>query len=260
MLPEVISEIIGDRSFVIDEIGKSDSQVFCFDDMVLKIEQINKESDNEYNMMKWLQKKIPVPEIICYQKENDINYMLMSRIKGKMLCSDFFLSHPEKLIKVIIKMFNLLWSVDISDCPYNNCLDNKLRFAEERVNKGLCSMEDCEIGTYGKNGFKSPEQLLEWLKANKPDEIPVFSHGDLCLPNVFADNGEITGFIDLGRCGIADKYQDIALCYRSICNNIGGKYNDKLYKSFNVQRLFDELQIKPDMELIRYYILLDELF
>ena len=45
--------------------------------------------------------------------------------------------------------------------------------------------------------------------------------------NIFLKDGEITGFIDLERAGIADKWQDIALAIRSI--------------EFNLKILLDEL-------------------
>ena len=95
---------------------------------------------------------------------------------------------------------------------------------------------------------------------NKPDEEFVFSHGDYCLPNIFIKGNSISGFIDLGRSGVADKYQDIALCYRSLQHNYNGKYGGKVYKNFNAELLFDELGILSDWDKIKYYTLLDELF
>ena len=88
----------------------------------------------------------------------------------------------------------------------------------------------------------------------------MLSHGDFCLPNLFIGNGKITGFFDLGRSGIADAYQDIALCYCSLHHNLNGRYGGKLNPNADAAILFDALGIRPDWEKIRYYILLDELF
>jgi len=41
-----------------------------------------------------------------------------------------------------------------------------------------------EPETYGENGFENPEEFLQWLKENRPDEELTFSHGDFCLPNI----------------------------------------------------------------------------
>ncbi len=43
--------------------------------------------------------------------------------------------------------------------------------------------------------------------------------GAYCLPNIFMKDNKVSGYIDLGRGGLADKYQDIALCYRSLLHN-----------------------------------------
>lgn len=101
---------------------------------------------------------------------------------------------------------------------------------------------------------------MQWLKQNKPQEELVFSHGNYCLPNIFVKNDRISGFIDLGRSGVADIYQDIALYYRSLQHNFHGKYAKRTYDSFDAKILFDQLEIEPDWEKIRWYILLDELF
>lgn len=109
------------------------------------------------------------------------------------------------------------------------------------------------------DGFRNPAELLSWLEANRPEEEPVLSHGDLCLPIVFFKDGEISCLIDLGNAGIADKWQDLALCYRSLKHNANGSYG-KIYPGIHEDDLFKLLGIEPDQEKLLYYILLDELF
>lgn len=259
-LPNKIKEIIGDIPYSIDTIGMSNAKVICFEDMVLKIEKQQEESDNEHIMMSWISDKLPVPKVLCFEKHNGINYLLMSRIKGKMSCSPELLENPMHLVKLLAEGLKMLWSVDISKCPLNNLIDNKLKQAEFRVRNNLCDMEDAEPTTYGAEGFESPEKLLQWLKENKPDEDFVFSHGDYCLSNIIIKDDKINGFIDLGRSGIADKYQDVALCYRNLQHNYDGKYGGKVYEGFDASILFEELNIVPDWNKIKYFILLDELF
>ena len=68
------------------------------------------------------------------------------------------------------------------------------------------------------------------------------------------------GFIDLGRGGIGDKWNDIALCYRSLKHNFDGTYGGKVYEDFHPDMLFEKLGLEPDWDKIKYYLLLDELF
>ena len=147
----------------------------------------------------------------------------------------------------------------VDGCPCCGGLEDKLRLAEYRVSRQLCDLEHVEESTYGPGGFSSPEALLGWPKRNRPTENPVFSHGDCCLPNLFAANGAISGFIDLGRSGASDPCQDIALSWRSLRDNLAGRLG-LVPAEAEPAVLFDELGICPDWELIRYYVLLDELF
>lgn len=259
-IPTAIQQLIGTRPYYIDDIGKSSSQVICFDDMILKIQECSEESENELRMMKWLQGKLPVPCILQEEKVDKIQYLLMSRMPGEMSCAESYMDREDALTGLLAEGLKMLWSVDITDCPYNNTLEQKLRQARNRVEQGLCDMENVQEDTYGENGFKDPSDLLAWLETHRPAEDPVLAHGDYCLPNVFLQEDKVSGFIDLGRCGVADRYQDIALCYRSLLNNYSGAYGGKVYPTFHPERLFEELGLAPDWEKVRYYILLDELF
>lgn len=258
-IPESIRKWLPEEEYTRNEVGLSGSRVFLYENVVLKIEPTLEETETASAMLGWLQGRVPVPRILAEESEDGMHYLLMSRVPGKMSCDEEYMRDPRRLTKLLAKALRQLWSVDVSGCPVDQGLDEKLRQAKFQVDHGLVDMDNVEPGTFGEGGFRDPEDLLSWLIANRPEEKAVLSHGDFCLPNVFLEGDDVAGFIDLGRCGTADPYQDIALCWRSLCHNFDGRYGTA-YPGFEPLMLFEELGIEPDWEKIRYYILLDELF
>lgn len=259
-LPPLIRQMTSQEMWDTDETGLSQAAVFCGKKMVLKIEKENSTADQEYHMLSWLQGKLPVPRLLAFERKDGRNYLLMERLSGEMACADSYMEDPARQAEVLANGLRLLWSTDISGCPYPDMTSRKLKLARERVEMGLVSMEDAEPETYGPGGFSNPHQLLFWLEEHQPKEHPVLSHGDFCLPNIFGRGSQVTGFLDLGHCGIADPYQDLALCFRSLKHNLEGNYGGPIRSNGNPRLLFEKLGIEPDWEKIRYYILLDELF
>ena len=260
IIPENIKKIIEGKPYELDDIGKSNSKVMLFDDFVLKIMPLGMEEEETVQMARWLTGKVPVPEILAFEQDDDKQYLLMSKVSGEMSCSEYYFEHPDEMVTVLADTLKLLWSIDISDCPRDCGLEQELQKAKRQVEEQLYDLEYAEPETFGEGGFKDPEELLQWLFEHKPSYEPVLSHGDYCLPNVFIENGKLSGLIDLGNAGIADKWEDIAMCYRSLKHNFDGTYGGKVYADFRPEVLFEKLGIEPDWEKIRYYILLDELF
>ena len=258
--PSKIKGLIANKPYSVDGIGMSGNQVLIFEDMVLKIEEKSEAVERQVQMMQWLEGKIPVPKVIAYEVEDEKSYLLMSKVSGVMSCDVYYLENPQELLNVLTSGLKMLWEVDVMDCPVVRDEDVVLKDARERVEKDLVDVEDAEPTTFGQGGFESPEQLLEWLENHRPSFEPVLSHGDFCLPNVFLKDGQINGFIDLGRTSVGDKWNDIALCYRSLKHNFDGTYGGKVYENFNSDMLFEKLGVEPDWEKIRWYLLLDELF
>jgi aminoglycoside phosphotransferase len=97
----------------------------------------------------------------------------------------------------------------------------------------------------------------ELLATPTSAEDRVFTHGDFCLPNVLlvsdgAGGLRVSGFVDCGNAGIADRYQDLALCARSIAHNFGQEWVAKLFARCGLDR--------ADESKLAYYQLLDEFF
>ena len=261
-LPAEIQNYVGTREYEVNNIGMSESEVRIYDQYVLKIQAGNDETDNENRMVNWIANRIPVPSIHAYCEQNGLAYTLMTKIEGEMLCSADNFAYPEMVIKTVAQGLKMLWSIDVSECPYTTSrLDERLKAAEYNVKNGLVDLDNVEPETFGTKGFKNPEELLMWLKNNRPEEDIVLTHGDFCLPNIFVKDGQISGFIDLGKMGPADRWQDVAIAIRSLDHNFNGKYTEgkKLF-DFKPQMLINELGIAWDEEKYRYYILLDELF
>ncbi|MCH5316704.1 MAG: aminoglycoside 3'-phosphotransferase [Eubacterium sp.] len=260
-LPIEIYRLIKDLSYQTDSIGESDSTVLLFENMVLKIEKSSPQADNERGVMNWLRGKLPVPKVIAFAQENGYNYLLMSKLEGEMSCSEHNLKSLENTVIALAEGLKMLWSVDISDCPYVNDLDIKLKSAKYNIENGLVDTDDFNEDTLGEGGFEDVDELYDFLLNNRPEEDLVLSHGDYCLPNIFIKDGKVSGFLDLGKTGIADRWQDIALCVRSlkynICDWFGLSENDyDKYKAL----FYSRLGIEEDAQKLRYYILLDELF
>lgn len=260
-LPENIAARIAGLPYSRASIGESGSTILLFDDMALKIERVCRSSENERALLGWLAGKLPVPRIIEAEIQDGYSYLLMSRLHGEMACSEDSLRSPEDTVRALAKGVKMLWEIDITGCPCSNGLSEKLEQAKHRVENNLAVMDECIAERFAAQGFGGFPDAYKYLDCNRPNEDLVFSHGDYCLPNVFVSGGDVTGFLDWGGGGIADRWQDIALCARSLrynCMDCAG-YSEAEYQEYRAL-LFRELGMEPDEEKIHYYILLDELF
>lgn len=269
-----------------ETVGRSKASLYMFDmpnaadSMVLKAEPVSEttareSSIREYEALSWLDGRLPVPKVIGHHVAGDTSYILMSKIKGRMLCDPLILSNRRRLLKSIVAALRTLWSVDVDACPLDSGLDRDLEIAAYNVEHGLVDFSLDSSGGYDlPSGVVSATDLLRWLQGNRPgmDEGDrVFSHGDLCLPNVLVDCKGIAGFVDLGGAGWADRWRDIAICVRSLKDNLVGCYAKEYAASmglcegelpfgpFDDKEFFDVLGIAPNEEKLRYYTLLDKL-
>jgi kanamycin kinase/aminoglycoside 3'-phosphotransferase-3 len=260
--PKELALMLEDYDLEKDEMGCSSAGVYrCRAKdgggaLYLKVSGNIPDAEREHTLIEWLGGKLPVPKVIYWKKENGHTYLLMTEAKGYMTCDApaGVVMPAEKTGGLYADGILMLQGIDISDCPVDMTLDVKLKIAKFHVDNGMVDMDDWD----GDNDFESPQALYEWLESNRPREELVFSHGDYCMPNVFIDGAKVTGFIDIDRGGIADKYQDIALCVRSLRYNLGDITDEQ--KEGYIKKVFERLGIEPDWAKIKYYTLLDELF
>ncbi len=257
--PSAIAAIVGQLPYQSDDIGKSGAQVCLFKDYVLKIRPVGGWDTLDTRVLQWIGGRLPAPRVAAHVVEDGRDWLLMTRIRGTMLCRPEIMAKPSLLLDCLAEGLHRLWAADTAGCPFTYSCQEELDIAERAIREGRYSPDDCEPETFGPGGFADPEALLDWLRRNAPEEARVVTHGDYCLPNLFTDGKGLSGMIDLGGCGLADPWRDLSLGWRSLKHNSDGHYG-AVYPDIDPDDLFRAAGVPKDPEKLRYYLLLDELF
>lgn len=255
-LPSNLAQILRNQTLVRNFIGQSNTEVYRVENSKAFLKIAGKSSNanlqREKEVLEWLNGKISVPKALHFEETGENAFLLISEIKGINL-ADFVKNSKtkESLLCNLAENLKLIHGISIEDCPFQQTLGVKLQNARENIEKGFVDENDFEK----ENNGKSAETLFDELIKFKPsDEDLVFTHGDFCLPNIIVSNGKVSGFVDWERGGIADRYQDIALLFRSFDFNVGNteRFADLFCRYYGIEKL--------DRDKIKFYITLDEFF
>ena len=236
-------------------IGESRADVFRLrqddgTDLFLKSEPVEElgELADEIERLRWLrQMDMPAPAVLDEVTEHQRHWLLMTTVPGRDLASASELS-AEQVINILATALRTLHRVPVALCPFDHSLRRRIARAQEHVRAGLVDETDFDDERLG----RSAEDVLAELLSTQPKTHDlVVTHGDACLPNFMALDAGFSGFIDCGRLGISDRYQDLALAARSIERNLGLEW---------VKPFFELYGVEPDEQRITFYCLLDEFF
>ena len=180
----------------------------------------------------YLSGKINIPEKVFYEKYNGKSYILTKEVKGIMLCDDYFDNNKMEGIDIIVEAFNAIYNIDYSDCIIDETIDTKIAKIESRFNQ----IKESDINENILSRFHTKENILKYLKGNKPKQIIGFTHGDMSLPNIFALDHHFSGLIDVGNAGISDIYFDLVICEMSIERNYGKEYIPVFYDKLGIEK------------------------
>ena len=211
---------------------------------------------DEVEKLRWmLARGLPVPEVLDFFEQGGAEWMLTRALEGQDAALTSL--EPAWVTHVLAGALRLLHTTSLENCPFDQRLDLKLEGARVRLEAGAVDTEDFDAENLGQD----PQKLYQTLFERRPfQEDLVFCHGDYCLPNIVllesgAPLGTLSGFVDVGRAGIADRYQDLALVTRSL----EGHHNPCFH---GLSVLFLERYGLEHLEQdkLEYYRLLDEFF
>jgi aminoglycoside phosphotransferase len=256
-IPAALQALIGDATLDENREGHTGTSVFRLErqgqpDQYLKVGERYSEDDlaAELSRMIWLRGRLPVPEVLYWSEHGTRQYLLMTAIPGLPAYDDSLSSQLPMLIRLYADGLRQIHDVPVEGCPFDMRQDVRIAQAGHNLQAGLVTGEDFDPQRQG----RAPQSLFRELMATRPsDEDPVFTHGDYCIPNVIINPEplSVSGFIDWGRAGVADRYMDLALAARSIDYNFGSEW---------IPLFFEAYGIDPDPAKRAFYQLLDEFF
>lgn len=145
-------------------------------------------------------------KVLHYGTYDDSDYLVTERIPGEPCIYPVCLDAPERLCDTIAQTLRELHEQDGSGCPVT---DRVARFTEA-VKFGA------DGSYYEPDLFPGLWEFRDFPEAFRvaTDGLPhlhsdTLIHGDYCLPNILLSDWKLTGFIDLGDGGIADRHMDI---------------------------------------------------
>ena len=175
----------------------------------------------EVQRLEWAGQHISVPRVLSVGEDQEGRWFVSTPLAGESAVSPRWQREPEAAVVTIGRGLRLMHdSLPVVSCPFSWSVQVRL----------------AEI---------SDETVTESLAQAPPVDRLVVCHGDACAPNtILRDDGQLSGHVDLGSLGVADRWADLAVATMATTWNYGPGWED---------RLLDAYGIAPDPLRTEYY-------
>lgn len=200
--------------------------------------------------LQWLSGHISVPEIIRHGRSGDAGWLLTSALKGESAYAALEAGATNKaaVVDKLALFLRQIHSISANSCPFDSNHNARLVSARENIDASLVDVDDFDEARLGWTAEQVWSRLQEFLPMNVSCAV---THGDYSLDNVFVHEGEVSGCIDVGKVGLADPYQDIAIMWNCL-GEFGSAAQDRFLAAYGILNL--------DRDKLEFHLLLDELF
>lgn len=213
----------------------------------------------EYARLGWLAGRMPVPRIVHYQADRSGAWLVTTALLGesawvRLMPGGAGVGGAEagRTVDAIADQLRALHALPATGCPFTSALPQRLAAARARIDAGLVDEEDFDearAGWSAEQVWGAIEALLP--HAGDPADPPVVTHGDYSLDNILMIGARVTGLIDVGRVGLADRYQDLAIAWNCLAE-FGAEAQARFLARYGAEPV--------DERRLQLHLLLDELF
>lgn len=173
----------------------------------------------EYDRLRWLAAQgLPVPEVVECDVFDGCTYLVTTTLPGRDASQPWAAHERMRVIDVVADFARDLHALSTLGCPFDRSLRVTLPNARVAVGLGQVELD-------GDTPRQALTDLDAALRGNEREDL-VLCHGDYCLPNVLIDPGTLTltGVIDVGGFGLADRYTDVTTMAGSIDGDLNPQY------------------------------------
>ena len=203
---------------------------------------------DEYARLRWLAGRLPTPAVMAFSASGEEAHLLTTAIPGRtawqMLTEDP--AGREAVVDALANFLLRLHALPVDVCPFDSG-SPRLALARGRMEARLVDGDD--FGDAHK-GWTAEQVWVELEHLGGFEVHPVVPHGDFSLDNILVADGEVTGCIDVGRLGVADRWQDLAIMWDCL---------DEFDAALQA-RLLESYGVALDERRLRFHLALDEFF
>ncbi|MDF1502233.1 APH(3') family aminoglycoside O-phosphotransferase [Roseisolibacter sp. H3M3-2] len=204
----------------------------------------------ESERLRWLAGRVAVPTVLRAVRDGDAAFLLPAALPGRA-ARDAIRADPasrDAVVPALAALVRARHALPADDCPFDAGHARRLADARRRIDAGLVDADDFDDERAG----RSPAEVWDAMTALLP--LPfgrVVTHGDCTLDNLLVADGRVTGCLDVGRAGMADPYQDLALLWNDL-----GEFGDDAREAL----LAGYGETAPDRARLEFHRCLDEFF
>lgn len=259
-MPASLRAAVAGYRWVRDSAGESDAAVYRLQgrdgapDLFLKHGKgvAAAELADELARLRWLAPYLPVPPVAHFaQAANPDQAWLLTAALPGTTASALLEANPalrSTVVDALATFLRRLHALPVDACPFDASPAVRLAQARRRIDAGLVDAGDFDVARQG----WTAEQVWAALQDCQPAAPDlVVTHGDFSLENILLHEGTVVGCIDVGRAGIADRYQDLAIVWRAL-GELDTALQSSLLRQYGI--------LDADQGKLQFHLLLDELF
>ena len=255
-LPEKIREALGAAS--VDEMRTSRRGLVTYDLRArdgwpvrsLKLAPSNDPFAvlSEVDRLEWIDRRLPCPKVLASaQLPAGGHAVVLSLPPGTRASTSEHVMRAQRTVEYLAQALRFVHEIPIDNCPFSARLELRLRSIKRRI-----TIDQYDPGTFTPPYNRYPiSRLFEILQESRPTEgDDVFTHGSFGLDAALLDQTGVSGVVDWGQAGVADRYVDLAAAVRSIARTLGPEQIPLFFRCYGLEH--------PDPLKLDFYALLAE--
>lgn len=253
-VPAGMADVVAGYRWRRDTVGESGGAVYRLHgkpgapDLYLK--HGGDEVGDEAARLRWLAGRVAVPTVVRFASGAGGSWLLTEALVGRTAwqCLADRSSEALAVADALADFLRHLHSLPIEGCPFDSGHRVRLDAARARLVAGLVDIDDFDEERHG----MTAEAVWREMTALLPLSVEaVLTHGDFSLDNLVMEGGKVVGCIDVGRAGVADRYQDAAVMWNCL-----GEFGEALQRRFLERYGIADV----DERRLRFHLMLDEFF
>ncbi|WP_419826936.1 APH(3') family aminoglycoside O-phosphotransferase [Sphingomonas sp.] len=257
ILPAALAERIAGRAWSRDTVGEAGCAVWRLHrpgaaDYYLKQGDGARTADilDEATRLRWLAGRLPVPAVRHLTVDGDAAWLLTDAIAGPTAWQalDARPGRRGEVVDALADFLRRIHALPVDRCPFEAGHALRLAHARDRLEAGEIDESDFGEDHAGWSAARLWEEITTLLPF---DAGRVVTHGDYSLDNIVMAEGGVAGCLDVGRLGVADPHQDVAILWECL-----GEFDAELRERFLARIGIAAVNERR----LRFHLMLDECF